>query len=73
MKKCKVYARFPQGLCKVGMIESIMSENRRGKETGMIAALCVFMVLPCLLFLGVGIVWELVDCIVRKLEKDGCL
>lgn len=46
---------------------------RRGKKIGMIAALCVFMVLLCFLFLGVGIVWELADCIVRKLEKDGCL
>ncbi len=46
---------------------------RRGKEIGMIAALCVFMVLPCLLFLGIGIIWELTDWIVRKLEKDGCL
>ena len=46
---------------------------RRGKEIGMLAALCVFMVLLCLLFLGVGIVWELADWIVRKLEKDGYL
>ena len=46
---------------------------RRGKEIGMIDALYVFMVLLGLLFLGVGIVWELADCIVRKLEKDGCL
>lgn len=46
---------------------------RWGKEIGILVALCVFMVLLCLLFLGVGIVWELADWIVRKLEKDGCL
>lgn len=46
---------------------------QRGKEIGMMAALCVFIVLLCLLFLGVGIVWELADWIIRKLEKDGCL
>ena len=41
---------------------------RRGKKIGMIVALYVFM-----LFFGVGIVWELADWIVRRLEKDGCL
>ena len=55
---------------------------RRGKKIGMIVALYVFMVLFCLLLgifaLGapgvpVGIVWELADWIVRRLEKDGCL
>lgn len=46
---------------------------RWGKEIGRLVALCVFMVLLCLLFLGVGIVWELAEWIVRKLEKDGCL
>lgn len=46
---------------------------RRGKQIGMIVALYVFMVLLCLLFFGVGIVWELADWIVRRLEKDGCL
>ena len=46
---------------------------QRGKKIGMIGALYVFMVLLCLLFFGVGIVWELADWIVRRLEKDGCL
>ena len=46
---------------------------RRGKKIGMIVALYVFMVLLCLLIFGVGIVWELADWIVRRLEKDGCL
>ena len=46
---------------------------RQGKEIGMMAVLYVFLTLLCLLFLGVGIVWELADWIVRKLEKDGCL
>lgn len=43
---------------------------RRGKKIGMIVALYVFMVLLCLLFFGVGIVWELADWIVRRLESD---
>lgn len=42
---------------------------RRGKKIGMIVALYVFMVLLCLLFFGVGIVWELADWIVRRLER----
>lgn len=46
---------------------------RRGKEIGMIAVLCVFMALLGILFLGIGIVWELADWIVGKRKKDGNL
>ena len=48
---------------------------RRGKKIGMIVALYVFMVLLCLLFFGVGIVWELagwkrMDAYEEKAEKE---
>ena len=51
---------------------------RRGKKIGMIVALYVFMVLFCLLFFGVGIVWEIglsegwkrMDAYEEKAEKE---
>ncbi len=39
---------------------------RRGKEMVVLAVLCVSMTLLFLLFLVVGIVWSLADCVVRK-------
>lgn len=46
---------------------------QRVKEMAGMGILCVFIILLCVMFATVGIVWFLVDCTVRELEKVGCL
>lgn len=46
---------------------------QQGQEIIMIVAFCVFMVVLCMMFVAVGIVWTLADFVVRRLEKAGCL
>ena len=46
---------------------------QQGQEIIMIAVFCVFMVVLCMMFVAVGIVWTLADFVVRRLEKAGCL
>ncbi len=46
---------------------------QRVKEVAGIVILCVFMILLCMLFAAVGIVWFFADCTVRELERVGCL
>lgn len=46
---------------------------QRGKEIAGMVILCAFIILLCMLFAAVGIVWLLADCTIRELEKGGCL
>lgn len=45
----------------------------RGKEIVTVVVLSVFLALLCLLFIAIGVVWPLADCVVGKLEKSGYL
>ena len=46
---------------------------QRVKEMVGMGILCAFIILLCMLFAVVGIVWLLADCTVRELEKVGRL
>lgn len=46
---------------------------QRVKEIAGMVILCAFIILLCMLFVAIGIVWLLADCTIRKLEKGGCL
>lgn len=46
---------------------------QRVKEIAGTIILCAFIILLCILFAAIGIVWLLADCTIRKLEKGGCL
>lgn len=46
---------------------------QRVKEVAGIVILCVFIILLCMLFAAIGIVWFFADYMARELEKVGCL
>lgn len=46
---------------------------QRVKEMAGMVILCVYIILLCMLFVAIGIVWLFADCTIRELEKDGCL
>lgn len=46
---------------------------QRVKEVAGMIILCVFIILLCMLFTAVAIVWFFADCTARELEKVGCL
>lgn len=46
---------------------------QRGKKIVTVVVLSVFLALLFLFFIIIGILWSLVDCVVRRLEKSGCL
>lgn len=46
---------------------------QRIKKMAGVVILFVFIILLCMLFAAIGIVWLFADCTVRKLEKVGCL
>lgn len=46
---------------------------QRVKEMAGMVILCVYIILLCMLFVAIGIVWLFADCTIRKLEKVGCL
>lgn len=43
------------------------------KEMAGIVILCAFIILLCMMFVAIGIVWLFADCTIRELEKVGCL
>ena len=46
---------------------------QRVKEMTGIVILCAFIILLCMMFVAIGIVWLFADCTIRELEKVGCL
>lgn len=46
---------------------------QRVKEMAGIVILCAFIILLCMMFVAIGIVWLFADCTIRELEKVGCL
>ncbi len=46
---------------------------QRVKEMAGMVILCAFIILLCMMFVAIGIVWLFADCTIRELEKVGCL